>query len=62
MNFVFWLPIIIVLVLVWLCLSFAFKGVGSIWLHLWHDAKHEMMDEEDKEHTNIRKDEFNSER
>lgn len=32
MNVVFWLLIIIALVLVWFCLSFAFKSVGWIGL------------------------------
>ena len=27
MNIVFWLIVVIVLVLIWFCLSFAFKGV-----------------------------------
>ena len=30
MNIVFWLLIVIVLVLVWFCLSFAFKGIGGV--------------------------------
>lgn len=29
MNIVFWLIVVIVLVLIWFCLSFAFKGVGE---------------------------------
>lgn len=29
MNIVFWLIVVIVLVLIWFCLSFAFKGVGK---------------------------------
>ena len=29
MNIVFWLIVVIVLVLIWFCLSFAFKGVGG---------------------------------
>ena len=32
MNIVFWLLVIIVLVLVWFCLSFAFKGIGGVGL------------------------------
>ncbi len=46
MNIVFWLLIVIVLVVVWFCLSFAFKGVGSIGLRLWNDAKKEIEGEE----------------
>lgn len=30
MNIVFWLIVVIVLVLIWFCLSFAFKGVGGV--------------------------------
>lgn len=39
MNPVFWLLVIVVLVLVWFCLSFAFKGIGGIFLRLYNDAK-----------------------
>ncbi len=46
MNIVFWLLIVIVLVVVWFCLSFAFKGIGSIGLRLWNDAKKEIEGEE----------------
>lgn len=42
MNIVFWLFIIIGIVLLWFCLSFAFKGVGSIGLRLFNDAKDEI--------------------
>ena len=42
MNIVFWLLIVIVLVVVWFCLSFAFKGIGGIGLRLWNDAKKEI--------------------
>lgn len=43
MNVVFWLLVIIVMVLVWFCLSFAFKSIGSIGLHLYNDAKKEIV-------------------
>lgn len=39
MNVVFWFPVIVALVLIWFCLSFAFKGIGSIGLRLFNDAK-----------------------
>lgn len=42
MNIVFWLLVVIILVLVWFCLSFAFKGIGSIGLKLFNDAKSEI--------------------
>lgn len=45
MNVVFWIGAIIVLVLVWFCLSFAFKGIGGIFLRLYNDAKEEIVGE-----------------
>ena len=39
MNIVFWLIVVIVLVLIWFCLSFAFKGVGGVGMRLYNDAK-----------------------
>lgn len=42
MNVVFWLVVVVVLVLAWFCLSFAFKGIGSVFLHLYNDAKKEI--------------------
>ena len=42
MNIVFWLLIIIGLVLLWFCLSFAFNGIGAIFLKLFNDAKDEI--------------------
>lgn len=45
----FWLLVVLVLVLVWFCLSFAFKGIGDIGLRLFNDAKKEIEgDESDK--------------
>lgn len=44
MNIVFWLLIVIILVVVWFCLSFAF--IGSVGLWLWNDAKKEIEGEE----------------
>ena len=38
MNIVFWLLVIIVLVLVWFCLSFACKGIGGVGLKLYNAA------------------------
>ena len=45
---VFWLIVIIVLVLIWFCLSFAFKGVGGVGMRLYNDAKKEISEETEK--------------
>ena len=50
MNIVFWLLVIIVLVLVWFCLSFAFKDIGGWFLDLFNDAKREIEDDESEEY------------
>ena len=39
MNIVFWLIVIVALVLLWFCLSFAFKGIGAFGLRIYNDAK-----------------------
>ena len=36
------------MVLVWFCLSFAFKGIGGIGLKLFNDAKKEIEGDEPK--------------
>ena len=46
MNVVFWFLVIVVLALVWFCLSFAFGKVGSLAFRIFKDAK----DEIDKEY------------
>ena len=51
MNIVFWLLVIIVMVLVWFCLSFAFKGIGGVGLKLYNDAKKEIEGDEPKKST-----------
>lgn len=48
MNIVFWLIVVIVLVLIWFCLSFAFKGVGGVAMRLYNDAKKEISEETEK--------------
>ena len=48
MNIVFWLIVVIALVLIWFCLSFAFKGIGGVGMRLYDDAKKEISDEEEK--------------
>lgn len=46
MNIVFWLLVVLDLVLVWFCLSFAFKSIGDIGLRLFNDAKKEIEGDE----------------
>ena len=48
MNIVFWLIVIAALVLLWFCLSFAFKGVGAFGLRLYNDAKKEISEESEE--------------
>ena len=48
MNIVFWLIVVLVLVLIWFCLSFAFKGVGGVGMRLYNDAKKEISEETEK--------------
>lgn len=47
-EYVFWLIVVIVLVLIWFCLSFAFKGVGGVGMRLYNDAKKEISEETEK--------------
>jgi F0F1-type ATP synthase membrane subunit b/b' len=49
-NIVFWLIVIAAIVLLWFCLSFAFKGIGGFALKLYNDAKNEIT--ETKENSN----------
>lgn len=49
MNIVFWLIVIVALVLLWFCLSFAFKGIGAFGLRIYNDAKKEISDEAEAE-------------
>jgi len=44
-----------VLVVVWFCLSFAFKGIGGIGLRLFHDAMREIRGEDPEKEVNERK-------
>lgn len=46
MNVVFWLLVIAALALLWLCLSFAFKGIGGLGERLWNRMKKEIADDE----------------
>ena len=49
MNIVFWLLVIVGLILLWFCLSFAFKGIGGIALKLFNDAKEEITESKENE-------------
>lgn len=42
MNIVFWLAIILIGVLIWFCLSFAFRGIGRVFKRLFDDAIEEI--------------------
>ncbi len=55
----FWFLIIVALALVWLCGSFAFKGIGSLALKLFNDAKEEIEGDEPKEIKKCEDDEIN---
>lgn len=46
MNIVFWLIVVVTLILLWFCLSFAFKDIGEFGWKIFHDAKKEISDEE----------------
>ena len=48
MNIVFWLIVIVALVLLWFCLSFAFKGIGAFSLRIYNDAKKEISEESEE--------------
>lgn len=48
MNIVFWLIVIVALVLLWFCLSFAFKGIGAFGLQIYNDAKKEISEESEE--------------
>lgn len=52
MNIVFWLIVIVALILVWFCLSFAYKAVGGIGLKLFNDAKNEINEKQETEENN----------
>lgn len=62
MNVVFWLAVIVIMVLVWFCLSFAFKGIGSIGLKLFNDAKKEIMEDDDPKKSETNKEQSTNER
>lgn len=47
MNIVFWLLVIAALILIWFCLSFAFKGIGGFALKLFNDAKETINEEKE---------------
>ena len=47
-NIVVWLIVIVALVLLWFCLSFAFKGIGAFGLRIYNDAKKEISEESEE--------------
>lgn len=49
MNIVFWFAIIAIGVLIWFCLSFAFRGVGGVFKRLYDDAVKEINTKDDEE-------------
>lgn len=49
MNIVFWAGILAILVLLWFCLSFAFKWIGRGARRLYNDAKNEIIEVEEHE-------------
>lgn len=55
MNVVFWFLVIAALALIWFLLSFAFKGIGSIGLRLFNDAKKEIAGDEPAKSSEERK-------
>ncbi len=61
MNIVFWLLIIIVLVLVWFCLSFAFEGIGGIGLKMFRRAKGDITGEDETKKEREAKEEHKNE-
>ena len=59
MNIIFWFLVVIALVWIWFCLSFAFKGIGEIFLNLFSDAKREIRDDESEKSKNCEDDLLN---
>ncbi len=57
MNVVFWGIVIAALVFLWFCLSFIFKWLGGIGLHLLHDVKEAIKDEKQQTEGEEKKDE-----
>lgn len=45
MNIVFWLIVVVSLVLLWFCLSFAFKSIGEFGWKIFNDARKEISDD-----------------
>lgn len=61
MNVVFWALVIVVMALIWFCLSFAFKWIGSIFLRLFNDAKKEIMGDESEKSNKEQKEQSSDE-
>ena len=47
MNPVFWVIVVVLLVLLWLMLSFLFKPIGRLFMRLVNDAIEEMNEEKE---------------
>ena len=50
MNFVFWLLIILLLILLWFLLSFVYRPIGKFFYRIWKDTIDEInLQDEEKE-------------
>lgn len=49
MNIVFWILLILLLVIVWSCLSFAYRAIGGLGLRIFGDVKKEFTEDEESE-------------
>lgn len=61
MNVVFWLYVVLILFVVWICLSSIFKSIGGIVTDKFEDIKKELSDESSDENTKERKEEVTNE-
>lgn len=52
MNILFWLFIVVLLVLIWLLLAFAYVPIGKLFEKIWDDAKDSINYNEEKENEN----------
>ena len=54
MNFVFWLLIVLLAVLIWFLLAFTFKPIGNFFYRLWRKAFDEI-ENKDEEREDFKK-------
>lgn len=59
MNIFFWILVVLVLVLLWFCLSSTFDEVGSIAMRLYRDAADEIKGDESEDQNECEDDIFN---